>query len=618
LRIRYYCIDLSEVTPKSVSRPTPLTSKSAMNTINVVERFANGLAGRYTIKRQIGRGAMGTVYLAWDAKHSRMVAVKVLNEDLSAAIGRARFLREINIAASLSHPHILPLHDSDEADGVLYYVMPFVEGESLRDLLAREKQLPLAQATRLAKEVADALAYAHAHGVIHRDIKPGNIMLESGHAVVADFGLASLSGALNPEHLTQTGTSLGTPLYMSPEQALAQRVDERSDIYSLGCVLYEMLAGDPPFNGNTPQSILAKKLFHPVPPLRLVRDSVPTAIDEVVLKALCKNAADRFASAPDFTHALEAAEHAQARGAPEFGIADSDLFDGDLLIEERSARGFSLSRLFGMVAAALLMLTAIGFLTIAVYDVKMQLPVEYTPSRFDFPIIGARAAIPLLIFVAGAMIALLIMKYVVRLVMYGAMKVSSLSESSAVRSRRGVQLANQTWRSANPETVADLYLIGSIVISFLVLYGLRDLITALAGTDTNLLSSACKSLHNSYSITLSILITVLAFSWRRLLRYMRARRAGRMSIARARWGGLILIVILVLIQTAPWRVLFNNDRPRALLNGERAYVLIERGPDLVVYNAERRATTIYRGETPANFERLNTVGYVFEGAGTCR
>ncbi len=204
---------------------------------------------------------MAVVYLAEDLKHRRQVALKILRPELAAALGPERFLREIEIAAGLHHPHILPLYDSGDADGTLYYVMPFVDGESLRARLEREKQLPIADALRVAREVADALSYAHSRGVVHRDIKPENILLQAGHAVVADFGIARAVSAAGEERLTGTGMSLGTPAYMSPEQAAGEReIDGRSDLYCLGCVLYEMLAGQPPFTGPTVESVIHQHL----------------------------------------------------------------------------------------------------------------------------------------------------------------------------------------------------------------------------------------------------------------------------------------------------------------------------------------------------------------------
>jgi tRNA A-37 threonylcarbamoyl transferase component Bud32/tetratricopeptide (TPR) repeat protein len=270
-------------------------------------RLRAALIGRYTIERELGRGGMATVYLAQDVKHRRRVAIKVLQPELAAALGRDRFLREIETAARLNHPHILPLHDSGEADGLVYYVMPYVEGESLRDRLRRENQLAIEDAVRIASEVASALSHAHSKDVVHRDIKPENILLSGGEAVVADFGIAGAIDAAAGGKLTQTGIVLGTVAYMSPEQASGERtLDGRSDVYSLGCVLYEMLVGEPPFTGATNQAILAKRFTDPVPSARRLRGTVPQPVDRAIAKALARAPADRFASSHDFADALRA------------------------------------------------------------------------------------------------------------------------------------------------------------------------------------------------------------------------------------------------------------------------------------------------------------------------
>src|SRR5256885_3930544 len=250
---------------------------------------------------------VATVYLAEDRKHHRLVAIKVLKPELAAALGPERFLREIDTAARLNHPHILPLHDSGQAGGFLYYVMPYIEGESLRDRLEREGQLPLEEALRIGGEVASALSYAHGHDVVHRDIKPENILLSGGEAVVADFGIARAITAAAAGTLTETGIAIGTPGYMSPEQATeSERLDGRSDIYSLGCVLEEMLAGEPPYTGANARSVIAKQLTDPVPSVRRLRDTIPPAIDGAVSKALAKAPADRFVTAAQFAEALAA------------------------------------------------------------------------------------------------------------------------------------------------------------------------------------------------------------------------------------------------------------------------------------------------------------------------
>jgi tetratricopeptide (TPR) repeat protein len=269
-----------------------------------VDRLTAALADRYAVVRELGRGGMATVYLAEDLKHRRPVAVKVLRPELAGALGPDRFLREIEIAARLDHPHILPLYDSGEAGGFLFYVMPFVEGESLRDRLMREKQLPIEEALQVAREVADALSYAHSRDVIHRDIKPENILLSGGHARVADFGIARAITEAGGERLTGTGLAIGTPIYMSPEQAAgSQDLDGRSDLYSLGCVLYEMLAGTPPFSGPL-ESMVRQHLTVNPPAVTTLRPAVPPPVAAALMRVLAKTPADRFSPAAQFAEAL--------------------------------------------------------------------------------------------------------------------------------------------------------------------------------------------------------------------------------------------------------------------------------------------------------------------------
>jgi serine/threonine-protein kinase len=269
-------------------------------------RLDAALADRYRVERELGQGGMATVYLAEDVRHRRKVALKVLHPELSAVLGPERFLKEIELTASLQHPHILPLFDSGEASGQLYYVMPFVEGETLRGRLDRERQLPIAEALQITREVADALSYAHERGVVHRDIKPENILLQGGHALVADFGIALAVQQAGGQRMTQTGLSLGTPQYMAPEQAMGDRnVDARADVYALGAVAYEMLAGEPPFTGPTAQAIVAKVITEKPAPLTRVRDSVPANVDAAIAQALSKLPADRPSSARELASALQ-------------------------------------------------------------------------------------------------------------------------------------------------------------------------------------------------------------------------------------------------------------------------------------------------------------------------
>jgi len=287
---------------------------------DALPRLREALAGRYRIEGDagggtplLGQGGMATVYLAHDVKHDRKVALKVLRPELAAVLGAERFLQEIKTTANLQHPHILPLHDSGEVDGTVFYVMPYVEGESLRDRLAREKQLPVDEAVRIAREVASALDYAHRHGVIHRDIKPENILLHDGQALVADFGIALAASSVGGSRMTETGMSLGTPHYMSPEQAMGEReITVRSDVYALGCVLYEMLTGEPPFTGPTAQAIVAKVMTAEPAGLTAQRKTVPPYVDAAVLTALEKLPADRFASAAEFGAALDGKGGARA------------------------------------------------------------------------------------------------------------------------------------------------------------------------------------------------------------------------------------------------------------------------------------------------------------------
>ncbi|HEX3233438.1 MAG TPA: protein kinase [Gemmatimonadales bacterium] len=272
--------------------------------IDLLDSIRASFAGRYQIERELGRGGMSTVYLALDPKHGRQVALKVFEPDLGPSVGSDRFLREIRVAARLTHPHILPLHDSGEVDGLLYYVMPYIEGESLRAWLQREHRLALHEALDLGRQVADALDYAHQHGVVHRDIKPENILIANGEAVLADFGIARALGA-GTELLTGGGMAVGTPMYMSPEQAAGEPdIDGRSDIYSLGCVLFEALAGVPPFSGSSVQAILVQRLLETPARLRSIQPEVPEAVEAAIARALARKPADRFATAAGFSSAL--------------------------------------------------------------------------------------------------------------------------------------------------------------------------------------------------------------------------------------------------------------------------------------------------------------------------
>src|ERR1043165_2228807 len=262
-----------------------------MQSAPVLDRLRGALSQTYTIDRELGRGGMATVYLAQDAKHDRLVALKVLHPELAASLGPDRFLREIKVAARLNHPHILGLHDSGEADGFLYYVMPYGEGESLRERLDREHQLPIDEAVHHARAIASALDYAHRQQIVHRDIKPENVMLYEGEAMVMDFGIAKAVSLAGHDTLTQTGMMVGTPAYVSPEQAAGEvNLDGRSDQYSLACVLYEMLTGERAFSGPTAQAVMSKRFTEPVPSIRSVFSEAPEEVETALGKALSKEA----------------------------------------------------------------------------------------------------------------------------------------------------------------------------------------------------------------------------------------------------------------------------------------------------------------------------------------
>ena len=273
-----------------------------------LQELKEALSEKYSIAEQVGAGGMGVVFRAQDLRHDRKVAVKILRPEIAVSLGKERFLREIKIEAGLNHPHILPVYDSGEAGGLLYCVTPFIDGESLAERLKREKQLPCNEALRICREIADALMFAHAHDVIHRDVKPGNILLESGHAVLADFGLAKAVSDAGDQSLTRTGFAVGTPAYSSPEQAAADEgLDGRADLYSLGCVLYEMLAGQPPFVGPSSDSVVRQHMAAQPASVRILRPAIPEGVETILDQLLAKSPADRFSAAEELVRVLDAA-----------------------------------------------------------------------------------------------------------------------------------------------------------------------------------------------------------------------------------------------------------------------------------------------------------------------
>jgi Tol biopolymer transport system component len=335
---------------------------------DLLERLKAALADHYRIERELGSGGMATVYLAQDLKHERQVAVKVLRPELAAALGPERFHQEIKIAANLTHPHILPLHDSGDADGFLYYVMPHIAGESLRDKLAHEGELPIGEAVRILRDVVDALSHAHKHGVVHRDIKPDNVLLSERHALVTDFGVAkAVSEATGAQKLTTEGVALGTPAYMSPEQAAADKhIDHRADIYAVGAVAYELLTGRPPFTGTTPQELLSAQVTQAPEPVTKHRETVPPTLAEIVMKCLSKKAADRWQSAEELLPYLE------ALSTPSGGITPTGTMPVDRVAKRRwmmAGGAFGVVVVLIVIAAVLLRLTAPSPITITTSNI---------------------------------------------------------------------------------------------------------------------------------------------------------------------------------------------------------------------------------------------------------
>jgi len=342
---------------------------------DVLDRLRSALGDRYDLEKQVGEGGMATVYRAKDLKHDRTVAVKVLRQELSVSLGADRFLREIRVAANLQHPNILGLYDSGESEGLLYYVMPFVEGESLRDRLNREQQLPIHDALQIVREAAEALQFAHERGIVHRDIKPENILLLSGHALVADFGIARAVTQACGDKLTQTGMAVGTPHYMSPEQSLgSEHVDARSDVYSLGCVLYEVLVGQAPFTGPNAMAIMARHSMEVVPSLQVVRSSVPDEVEDAVMQALEKTPADRFQTMKEFAERLSEAEaeaavartaqrraSTAARRASAATSRASGVSPRRKTLEVEAAPERNRTKLWSIAAGALVLLAGLGF-----------------------------------------------------------------------------------------------------------------------------------------------------------------------------------------------------------------------------------------------------------------
>lgn len=571
-----------------------------------MERLSKALGQRYVVLGELGRGGAATVYRAKDMERGEEVALKVLVQELVSQVGSQRFAREIEIMADLEHPHILPLLDSGGADGFLYLTMPVVTGGTLADRLSRERQLPLDDAVRIAGQVASALSYAHARDVIHRDIKPSNIMLDTIGARVTDFGIALVPEGTSSERLTASGLTPGSPEYMSPEQASGDRsFDERSDIYSLGCVLFEMLTGDPPYTGSAPQAILAKKLTEPLPSPRVVRDSVPEHIERAVTICLARSPADRFRTADELGRALEG-DFGQTRlwgqwTGPRGAEASSSPMRSGI------TRAAVVSGLFALV-------TAVGFLTTRVYDIWLGIPVDLTPSRSDFPVVGVQAVFPALVYLVVAAVTLFLARMVGRGGAAALRRVPAMRTTMETLRQVSSDVGRRLGDRWNPSTVADAYLAASIFVTLAVLIPFGDLLAAVTWTPAiEVLGCSARALHRAYFIVLPLLVAGLALGWYWFFRYQRARSATGARVAMAKWGGLTWVVLITIVMTLPWRLLYQNTHPRALFEGERAYIVMETDSEMLLYRPTTRSTERIRAGAGADLERLGATGYLFEG-----
>lgn len=578
------------------------------------------LEGQYRLQEVLGVGGMATVYRARDVRHDRVVAIKVLHPEITQAVGGERFLREVRVTARLRHPHIVPLLDSGEAGGLLYYVMPCLglndEGsgdEALSERLAREGQLPVRDAVRIALEVADALGYAHAQGVVHRDIKPSNILLEAHHAVVSDFGVA-LAPDLPGNRLTGSYGAPGSPIYMSPEQAAGEdSVDQRSDVYSLGCVLYEMLVGDPPFSGRVARAILARKLVEEPPGLRAARPSVPDALERVVLRALAPTPADRHESAAGFADALRGVE------LEEVGTGAGSRSQGT-----RSTSGTRSSsqpqrfprwvRMAGGTIAVLSLVATAGFLANLSFDLALGVPADHTPTNANVLAVGLRALVPELFYVLAAYLLFVTVRSLLGLARTAVRTLPWVDRKiAAVGSTTREGLERLSTR-LDPQAQADLFFLFAVVASAVVVSRFSDLIVATwwGQAESGLLGCDRRGFQFSYTFALTALIATIGIGGHRLFQRLGRRGAQGPRLLLIRGASLALVVVLLLLAASPWRLLFNAGHPRVTLDGRPGYVIRELGDALLVYRPDLGTTIEVTDGGGADLRRLGTSGYLFE------
>jgi hypothetical protein len=574
--------------------------------------------GRYELHRRLGRGGMAEVFLARDQLLDRPVAVKVLFPEFATDPAFVeRFRREATAAANLNHPNIVGVFDWGEAEGTYFIVMEYVDGRTLSEILQAEGPLHPDRAADVGADVAAALGFAHRNGVVHRDVKPGNVLVTpAGQVKVADFGIARAITASADDNLTQVGTVMGTATYFSPEQARGDSVDPRSDIYSLGCVLYEMLVGQPPFVGPNLMAIHARHAVEMPPGIRVVRDTVPRSLETVVFCALAKAPADRFPTAAEFVRALEEVARERVR---QTGPANGSTGPATATGEPRGTfRGAgeaptaAVLRVLAGIAAALIVPTMVGFLTIRAFDVKVGLPEQISPSRSDYLTVGLKALIGPFVNGSLLVLAFLVVFYAARFLhaLVGrAGAPGRTMQSAADRLRAGWF---EFWGNARPDTVADCFFITAVVSSAFLLAASWPLVSAHFTTETAVFGCDHRPLQRSTNVALAGLIFALAFGWHGVFAWLRRRYGRQAPGGVARWGSLAVILLLIFAVTLPWRLMWAGGDERVLINGERAYVLGETKTHVILHNAERRTTAVYALDELPPLQRLGVSGHVFE------
>lgn len=593
----FVATNLARDTPQPAGAGAAYLPPRGCHVVDDLPRVSQAVGERFRIIRRLGAGGMASVYLAEDLKHHREVAIKVFDADLSEALGAERFAREIETIAGLQHPHILALHDSGYGLGLLYFVMPYVAGGTLRDRLVRKGALPVAEALRIAREVAEALDYAHGRGIVHRDIKPENILLESGHAVVSDFGIAVLVGDLPEDRLTGTGLSPGTPEYMSPEQASGGReADARADIYSLGCVLYESLAGDPPFRGASKRALIARKLVDPIPPIRTVREGLPETVERVTLRALERMPADRQQNAGELASQL---------GALESEVRTADVPASPVPTPDRGwIRRLATAAVYA--AAGTLLLVIIGMLNTRVFDYKIQVPPMYAPTKDDYLTVGIQAVIPFAVYGFLALgLGFLLTRTLVPLTARLTTRLGATTGQTSA-SRRWRRLAD-SWKAG---TCADVFLLTLVAASLAALWPFRGIYESLAEPGPGLLGCASRTLHMLHFLTMPALIVGFGVSRHVLFRWLRKRAPNDAGWTIGRWASAVWLVLLVVIVTLPWRVLYDAYYERAVVDGERAYLVTESEEGVLAYSPASGSVRFHRADV--DVERRGVVGYLFE------